>query len=167
MSWSAQIPALLTDFKRFLKTRGKSPEDAEDLIQEAFLRLEQYCRQGKEIECAEAFLRRTVLNLAVSEHRHEARFRQGRIELDPGLVDPHPTPDEVLQAEQRLIQMKDILDAVSPRTREAYFLHRLGGFSYADIAQRLNCSVSMVEKHIARAYTAITYARCHGTLKET
>lgn len=157
---------LFASFVRFLKKRGKSPEDADDLTQEAFLRLEQYCRRGHEVACPEAFLRSTVMNLMVSEYRQERRYLQGRIELDGTLCDPAPTPDEVLAAEQRLKQVQEILDGLGQRTREVYFLHRIGGFSYADIAKRFNCSVSMIEKHIARASTAITYERCHGKLRE-
>lgn len=73
---------LFASFVRFLKKRGKSPEDADDLTQEAFLRLEQYCRRGHEVACPEAFLRSTVMNLMVSEYRQERRYLQGRIELD-------------------------------------------------------------------------------------
>lgn len=166
MSWSSHVPSLLADFKKSLTKRGKSREDAEDLIQEAFLRLEQYCQRGHQVECPEAFLRRTTRNLAVSEHRHERRYLEGRIGLEDALADPAPTPDEVFAAEQRLKQVQAILDRLGPRTRDAYFMHRLGGFSYADIASRFNCSVSMVEKHIASAATAITYERCHGKLRE-
>ncbi len=154
-------------FKTFLKGRGKTREDAEDLIQEAFLRLESYCRQGNTVENAEAFLMRTVLNLSISEHRHEHRYLEGKTSLDcEPLCDPAPTPDEVFSAEQRLNQIQSILDRLGPRTREVFFLHRLGGFSYAEIAKRFNCSVSMIEKHIASAATAIAYERYHGNLRD-
>jgi RNA polymerase sigma factor (sigma-70 family) len=167
MRWYSDVPFFLASFRSYLKKRGKSREDAEDLIQEAFLRLEQYCQKGNEVDCVEAFLRRTVMNLAVSEHRSEQRFLDGKMSLDSEeLRDPSPTPDEVFAAEQRLRQLQTILDRVSRRVRDVYFMHRLGGFSYADIAARFNCSVSLVEKQIASAATAITYERLHGQLQE-
>jgi RNA polymerase sigma-70 factor (ECF subfamily) len=165
MSRASEYSSYVTYFKRFLKARGKRREDAEDLIQEAFLRLEKYCQQGNTVENAEAFLTRTMLNLSVSDHRHERPYLEGRTSLDSEILcDPAPTPDEVFAAEQRLQQIQAILDRVSQRTREAYFLHRLGGFSYAEIAKRFNCSVSLIEKHIASAATAIAHERYHGKL---
>jgi RNA polymerase sigma-70 factor (ECF subfamily) len=168
MGWHAEVPAIVANFKNFLKKRGKSPEDAEDLIQEAFLRLERYCQTGNQVECPEAFLRRTVMNLSASDHRRaENRYvnRDASVESEP-ICDSAPTPDEVFAAEQRLKQLETILDRVGRRAREVYFMHRLGGFSYADIAERFNCSVSLIEKDIASAQAAVTYERCHGQLKE-
>jgi RNA polymerase sigma factor (sigma-70 family) len=167
MNWLADYQRYLTYFRRFLKSRGKTREDAEDLIQEAFLRLERYCRQGNKVENTEAFLTRTVMNLSISEHRQENSYLEGKTSLDhEPLLDPAPSPDEVFAAEQRLKKIQTILDRVSPRTREAYFLHRLGGFSYAEIAKRFHCSVSMVEKLIASAATAIAYERHQGGLRD-
>lgn len=159
--------SFISYFKNLLKQRGKSRHDAEDLIQEAFLRLEKYCQQGHTVDNAEAFLTRTVLNLSVSEHRQEQLYRNGKMALDAEpLCDPAPTPDEVFAAEQRLYQIQTILDRVGERTREVYFLQRLGGFSYAEIAQRFNCSVSSIEKHIASATTALADERYHGNLQD-
>ena len=38
---------------------------------------------------------------------------------------------------------------LSPRAREVFLMHRLEGFSHAQIASTLRISVSTVEKHIA------------------
>jgi RNA polymerase sigma factor (sigma-70 family) len=71
----------------------------------------------------------------------------------------NPSPDEVFAAEQRLNRMKQTLEAVSMRTREIFFMHRLQGFSHAEIAARLNISKSAVEKHIASAVTILAIER--------
>jgi len=38
-----------------------------------------------------------------------------------------------------------------PRSREVFLLQRSEGLSYLQIAEQLGISVSMVEKHVARA----------------
>lgn len=67
------------------------------------------------------------------------------------IIDPTPTPDEVYSDQQRLLRVRRGLERLRPRTREVFLMHRLDGMSYLQIAESLSVSVSMVEKHIARA----------------
>ena len=129
-------------------------------MQEAVLRLHVYAREGGQIRDQEAFVTRCALNLAVDAHRHARRdlYESQPVE-ELNLVDMSPTPDEVFAAEQRLIKMKETLERVSARTREIFFMHRLQGFSHAEIAGRLKISKSAVEKHIASAVTILSIER--------
>jgi RNA polymerase sigma factor (sigma-70 family) len=146
--------------KKLLRRRGRTCEEAEDLVQEAFVRMQVYCQQGGVVREPEAFLVRTVLNLAVDARRRDRRdlYERQSVE-DMYLVDLSPSPDEVFAAEQRLLRIRRSLAALSERTQQAFFLHRLEGFSYAEIAQRLGVSVSAVEKHIANAVAVLAMER--------
>jgi len=138
-----------------LRRRGQSREDAEDLIQEAFLRLHVYC-QDNEVRRQEAFLMRTMLNLAVDRHRHaHHELYVAESPEDLMLADLRPTPDEDLALKQRLLRVGQVLDALAPKTREIFLMHRLEGHGCAQIAQTFGISVSAVEKHIARAVLAL------------
>jgi len=145
---------LLPQFSRLeklLRRRGNTREEAEDLIQEAFLRVKVYCDKGGEVREPEAFFVRTVLNLArdVRAHEHRELYANNPAETFD-IPDCAPTPDEVLSLQERLKELTRILDAVSPRTREVLFMHRLDGLSYGQIADHFDVSVSAVEKHIAK-----------------
>jgi RNA polymerase sigma factor (sigma-70 family) len=147
--------------KRFFWNSGQSTHDAEDLIQEALLRLQQYCQKG-EVQDAESFLIRTVQNLSVDQRRRDHRhlFDERTVEdLDARtpLVDPAPAVDVIFEAQQRLHRIATTLEAVSPRTREVYFAHR-AGYSYQEIEAHLGISRSTIEKHIARAVLALVKA---------
>jgi RNA polymerase sigma factor (sigma-70 family) len=146
--------------KKLLRRRGRTCEEAEDLVQEAFVRMQVYCQQGGVVREPEAFLARTVLNLAVDARRRDRRdlYEKQSVE-DMYLVDLSPSPDEVFAAEQRLLRIRRSLAVLSERTQQAFFLHRLEGFSYAEIAQRLGVSVSAVEKHIANAVAVLAMER--------
>src|SRR5262245_49201483 len=97
-----EIERLFTRLRRLLRSRGRSVDDADDLIQEAFLRLHVYCRTNV-VEKTEAFLVRTTLNLSADQGRHErvAGIVPGALEKLP-LIDPSPSPDEVYAAQKRL-----------------------------------------------------------------
>ena len=139
-----------------LRRRGHSREDAEDLIHEAFLRVQAYCDHGGEVREQEAFLVRSVLNLARDAHQraHLDLYASQPVE-DLTILDTAPRPDEVLDAQQRLDELREVLNAINPRTCEAFFLHRVDGLSYAQIADHFDISVSAVEKHIAKAMSAV------------
>jgi RNA polymerase sigma-70 factor (ECF subfamily) len=145
---------------KLLRKRGALREDAEDLVQEAVLRLYVYTQSGGEVQNPEAFVRRVAFNLAVDEYRsaHLDRYVADPVEKLE-LMDLDPSPDEVLEAEQRLIHMGDALERASCRTREVFFMHRLQGFNHAEIAAKLRISKSAVEKHIASAITILGMER--------
>jgi RNA polymerase sigma factor (sigma-70 family) len=133
-----------------LQRRGASPEDAEDLVQEAFLRLEAYTR-AHEVEVHEAFLVRTAVNLSVDQNRRARRAPFDRRALDLDLVaDASPRPDEVFTARERLRRAQEGLMQLSPRARRILLGQRLDGLSHAELARQEEISVSAVEKHIAR-----------------
>ncbi len=141
--------------RSLLRRKGQSRDDADDLIQEAFLRLHIYC-QDEEVQHQEAFLTRTVLNLAVDTHRksHRDLYSEEPIE-SLSLIDIRPTPDEDFALAERLTRVAAVLDELGPRTREIFLMHRVEGVGCAQIATRFGISLSAVEKHIARAVLAL------------
>jgi RNA polymerase sigma-70 factor (ECF subfamily) len=151
------LPQHFRRLQRLLLRRGNSPADTEDLIQEAFLKMQEYCAKGREVRQPEAFLVRTVLNLRANARRDtyvdlSTRAAPEEIEF---VVDTDPAPDEVIARDQCLKRMRDALDAVSRKTREVFFMNRLDGLTYAEIASRLGVSVSAVEKHMMTAITVL------------
>lgn len=146
--------------RRILQRRGRTREQAEDLIQEAFLRMQEYCEKGGEVRQPEGFLVRTALRLAMNARRDEHRdlYVDQSVDELTLVVDTTPAPDEVLAAEQCLDRMREALDAVSRRTRDVFFMHRLDGLSYSQIAEKLGVSVSAIEKHIASALATLSDA---------
>ena len=146
--------------RMLLLRRGRTREEAEDLIQDAFLKMQEYCERGGQVRQPEGFLVRTVLRLAANARRdaHRNLYCEEPVENLTLIVDTTPTPDEVLAGDQCLERMRDALDAVSRRTRDVFFMQRLDGLSYAQIAQHLGVSISAVEKHIASALAILADA---------
>jgi RNA polymerase sigma factor (sigma-70 family) len=162
----ASRPAHFDGLLKFLRRKGRSQEDAEDLIQEAMLRLHVY---GRDVAVAneQAFLRHAVQNLSVDQHRRDRPDLRREVSIDDldahsPLIAPESTPEDTLEAQQRLSHIRNVLDAVSLRTREIYFAHR-AGYSYSEIADHMSISHITIKRHIARALLAIME---HGETEE-
>ena len=154
------LPMYFRRLRSVLRRRGRTQEEAEDLIQEAFLKMQEYCEQGGRVHQPEGFLMRTVLRLASNARRdaHRELYCDQRVEDLTLLIDASPTPDEVLAGDQCLQRMREALDAASGRTRDIFFMQRLDGLSYAQISERTGLSISAVEKHMASALAILADA---------
>ena len=137
-----------------------SRADAEDALQSAYIRLEEY-RTRAAVENPMAFLVRSALNISIDQGRRS----RVRGEMDDreaalaNLVDEEPLQDQVVAARERLAKVRAAIDQLAPRTREIFLMNRVDELKYADIAQRLGISVSAVEKHMAKAVFEVTRAR--------
>ena len=97
-----RLKACLETLRRVLLRRGNSSVETEDLIQEAFLRMQEYCEKGGEVRTPEGFLMRTALRLAANARRdaHRELYAEGADDDLAQLVDCTPRPDEVLAGHQ-------------------------------------------------------------------
>jgi RNA polymerase sigma factor (sigma-70 family) len=150
-----EVKQRVRQLRKLLRRHGQSRDDADDLIQEAFLRLHVYC-QSEEVRKQHAFLARTVLNLSVDLHRKEHRDLYAPEPVESlALLDLRPTPDEDVAVQERLTEAGAVLEALGPKTRDIFVMHRLEGVACSQIAKHFDISVSAVEKHIARAVLAL------------
>jgi RNA polymerase sigma factor (sigma-70 family) len=151
-------PTYFARLLKYLRSKGRSREDAEDLIQEAMLRLHVYPKADA-VENTESFLRQTVRNLAIDQYRRDRLRLRREVQLEDvdrqrPLIALGLTPDQSLDCQQRLDQLTALLDAVNPRTREIYFAHRFG-YTYAEIADDMGIAEVTIKRHITRALLTI------------
>jgi RNA polymerase sigma-70 factor (ECF subfamily) len=138
-----------------LMRRGRSAHDADDLEQEAWIRLACYERE-ETVDKPEAFLMRAALNLSIDAHRAQVH-RGEEVMLDEAiLVDASPSPEAVVLGRQRLARLSACVGRLSEKTRVIFLAHRIDGMSYQQIASTHGLSVSSVEKHIAKATLQVT-----------
>ncbi len=154
---SNENTALLVDeLASWLAKRVRCDEDANDLAQEAFLRMHKF-QQSRELDNARAFLFRTANNLAVDQlRRARVHDRYLSTEMLPEHSDEEddkyaPSAERTVSAEQELDKIYEILDQLPPKVRRAFVLHRSKDMSYSEIAAEMGVSNSMVEKYIIEA----------------
>ena len=146
-----QGPALV----RFLSRRA-SREEAQDLAQEAFLRLTR-AADSQPLQKPEAYLARIARNLLRDRAKSVSGYRERtHAVFEPDLHaandgDPHLA----LEARQLLERHEAAVLKLRPKTREIYLRHRIDGQTYAEIAAALGLGVSAVEKHMMKAIAAV------------
>lgn len=119
---------------------------AEELVQEAFVRLQRsgtVPAPGTEL----AYLRRTVVNLSHGHHRH-LRVVRGRAE-PPVAHRPAAEVDAVRRDGQR--QVAAAVRGLPPRQRDCIVLRFYAELSDGEIADVLGISAGSVKTHLHRA----------------
>jgi len=146
------MDALTERLRRFVRARVANRHDAEDVIQDAYLRVLRYSAEH-EIANPEHLLFSAARNLAVDNQRRKAA-RERNVAECAVFTDRSghlPPVDDVVDVWQRLSSVEAAIELLPPRCRNVFLLHRIDGMSYSEISKRLGISVSAVEKHMARA----------------
>jgi RNA polymerase sigma-70 factor (ECF subfamily) len=138
-----------------LMRRGRTTHDADDLVQEAWLRLACYEREQTVVK-PEAFLMRTALNLSIDTYRMHATRGEEVVPEEVVLMDPAPDVEAILLGRERMTRFSQCVGRLNQKTRDIFLAHRIDGMSYQEIAGRHQISISTVEKHIAKALAQIT-----------
>jgi RNA polymerase sigma-70 factor (ECF subfamily) len=140
-----------------------SVSDAEDLVQEAFLRMHREQHEGAEIESPKAFLTTVITRLSI-DHLRSARVRReeyvGEWLPEPLLVDPDPGPaDHAEMSDTLSLAFLVLLETLSPLERAVFLLHDVFGYSYAEIGQVIGKREDNCRQIALRARRAVDAAR--------
>jgi RNA polymerase sigma-70 factor, ECF subfamily len=140
-----------------------SAGDAEDLVQEAFLRLHREETEGREVESPKGFLTTVVTRLAI-DHLRSARVQReeyvGEWLPEPLLADPGPTPaDEAEVSDTLSLAFLVLLESLSPLERAVFLLHDVFGYSHAEIAKAVDKSEENCRQIASRARRAVDERR--------
>jgi RNA polymerase sigma factor (sigma-70 family) len=146
---------------RYLRARFRSESEAEDLLQDLWLKLASI-ETGPLAEPL-AYLYRMAENLALDQRRSSIRRGNREQEWTKGQidgtlenpVDAHPDAERTLLARDHLARVNQRLDALPPRTAAIFRAVRIDGTAQKEIAIVEGISISAVEKHLQRAYRVI------------
>ncbi|MCY7279450.1 MAG: RNA polymerase sigma factor [Sphingomonas bacterium] len=154
----ASRPALL----RFLRSRGAATDEAEDLLQDLYLKLER--QLASNITEPRAYLYRIADNLWLDRRRGtQSRARREEAWLDASFANTSPSSsiasDDALIAQEQLRLVAAALATLPTRTMEVFRRFRIDGERQKVIAADLGITVSAVEKHLQRAYEVVLAAK--------
>lgn len=152
--------------RAWLRQRGVTAEDIDDLIQEAYAKLssltaiEAVARPG-------GYFFQTVRNLLIDHIRRSKVVRidaVGNVGDLPGRADDL-NPERIAADRHELAQVLALIETLPPRCREIFTMRKIEGLSQREIARRLNVTESVVEndavKGLALLVRAMTTASRH------
>jgi RNA polymerase sigma-70 factor (ECF subfamily) len=142
---------------RFLTARIGDPAEAEDLLQELWIRVQ--ATDAGPIANVRSYLFRAAQNLVLDG----VRGRQRRVLRETawaghlgglGATDPadlRPNAEAAMLAREDAAALASAIGALPEGAGRAFRMHKLEGLSHAEVAAQLGISRSGVEKHIAVA----------------
>ncbi|MHC4453129.1 MAG: sigma-70 family RNA polymerase sigma factor [Planctomycetota bacterium] len=158
----------------------KNRNNADDLVQETYLRAFKFLREDKEISNEKAWLFKILINAFINQYRKEKR--------EPALVDfdsiesfHQSIEEEVLmspimenEAEfNKLLDddVKKALEDLPDDFRMVILLSTVEGFSYKEISDMVKCPIGTVMSRIYRGRRMLKerltgYAKKHGYERE-
>ncbi len=132
--------------------------DAEDLVQDAWLRWQE--APEVEVRSPRAYLTTIVTRLAINRLRAARTKRETYV--GPWLPEPlvtQDTPDAVELAESLSMAFLVLLERLSPIERAVFLLHEVFDFEYAEIARVVDKTEANCRQLLARAKQRVGAAR--------
>lgn len=146
----SSLAEMLAKARRAVIRRGVTAEDADELVHDAFIKVEQYER-AHAAESKEALLVTAAVNLSIDRARKKRRAPFAEHDDIEAVADGAPDPEQVVEERARLAHAARGLDQLPERTRRILLKRRLENLPFAKIARSENMSIAAVEKQVARA----------------
>jgi len=147
---------LRPSLRAYLCCLGITLDQAEDVIQEAFLRLVSHRFEQGATENLRAWIFRVAHNLSMNIHRSQ---RRASSDVEPALViqdraDPRPSPEQQILLDERMKRFEDAFAHLTLKQRQCVLL-RAEGFRYREIACVLGISVQRVGELMQRSISLL------------
>jgi RNA polymerase sigma-70 factor (TIGR02957 family) len=140
-----------------------SVSEAEDIVQEALLRVHRALEDGQQIESPRGFVATVTTRLAINELRSARARREayaGEWLPEPIITDGGADPAQHAEmADSLSLALLVLLESLSPEQRAALLLHDVFDYDYAQIAQIIGKSQGNVRQLATRARRHIEQGR--------
>src|ERR1700688_807696 len=135
---------------RYLVCLGLSADEAQDVVQDAFLSLHRHLDSGGSRENIRSWLFRVAHNAGRNrQNRYERRFA-APLEDGLALALNEATPEQVVLEKEKFSRLRKAIRLLTESERECLLL-RAGGLRYREIGEVLELSTSTVGDTVERA----------------
>lgn len=126
---------------------ASSEEDAQDILQDGFVKVFKKMGQVKEAEAFPGWIRRVMINTALERCRSQVVMQ--RIDEDPLILNDQITDDvlDELNAEALILMIREL----PPRYRMVFNLYAIEGYNHREIGEMLGISDGTSKSNLSRA----------------
>ncbi len=139
--------------RNFLIFRFRNPDFAEDIAQNAFVKLWENCNILKK-EQAKSFLFTTAIRLSLNQIKHQKVVNDYEIKLVSKSIN-NQSPHFLMEENEIKKQLEVAINNLPQKQREVFLLNRFENLSYLEIANSLDLSVKAVEKRMHLALLSL------------
>jgi RNA polymerase sigma-70 factor (ECF subfamily) len=139
---------------RFALRYVKNPQEAEDVVQEVFIKLWNNREQMQEINNVEAWCMRVTRNLSIDKLRSKHN-RTDDIPEGTNWLDNSAGPDKQTELNEAVEKIKKWIEELPEAQRNVIQLRDIEEFSYKEIAEALEISMELVKVNLHRARKVI------------
>ena len=147
-------------FASMMQVTG-SPEEAEEVVQEAFIRafikLDSFQKNSQFF----TWIYRIAFNSALTRQRKKrAKISLDQIREEKGMevVGDHATVDEPMLRDERVQLVRQAIDTLTHEHRQILILREMDEFAYEEIAEILQISIGTVRSRLSRARNQLKLA---------
>lgn len=136
---------------------ARSQQDAEDIMQETFIRAFKGIKSFDFSHGAgfEGWICRICVNCAIEHLRKNKRRKRDKsvslTDLATDLPASNPSPEAAAQISQTFLKIRKSLNTLSPRQRVIFDLRFSQDYNIREIAEVLECSESSIKTHLSRS----------------
>ncbi|WP_246752778.1 RNA polymerase sigma factor [Sinorhizobium sp. BG8] len=139
------------DLVKHVTRRLGGPVDADDVIQDTYLRI-QRIPADTDIQNPRSYLFRMADNVAMDHLRSRAARTRHVVSGDwHDVQSDEASAERSVDYRQRIKILEIAISDLPPRQREAFLMHKFDGLSHSEIAEELGITRSAVEKLIMKA----------------
>ncbi len=129
-------------------------DDAEDIVEEAFMKAWKAISSGTEIDNFNSYIYRSIRNECVSLLRKKTDFED---------IDNVPEiSEEVIDTSVRDARIWKAIDSLPEKCREIFLMSKRDGFSNQEIADELGISIKTVKNQMTKALSRLREALSTG-----
>lgn len=134
---------------RFMVSRGMSHDEAEDLVQKAFIMIWEKRNQIDETKSLRAYLFKIAFTRMLNHVEYQSKFTDAASD-DDGISETNPGSD--IHVSDLLHHIKTIIAGMPEKRALVFELCFLKQFTYKETAESMGVTVKTVENHMALAF---------------
>jgi RNA polymerase sigma-70 factor (family 1) len=131
--------------------RLHSKDDAVEIVQDVFTQLYLSRNSIRDYQNLAGYLHTLVRNKIIDAYRHKLYRSRQLAAANEFQEKMELSPDHQLDGKYLETRIQQVIKSLPDKCREVFLLSRINQLSHRSISEKLNISVSTVEKHIVKA----------------